>query len=51
MCVIVVVDQCPVGSARGEGWATGHGRAAAAFSLIWEGRGIRNTFPDGLGNN
>ena len=48
MCVIVVVDQCPVGSAR-EGWATGHG--AAAFSLTWEGRGIRNTFPDGLGNN
>ena len=50
MCVIVVVDQCPVGSAR-EGWATGHGRAGAAFSLTWEGRGIRNTFPDGLGNN
>ena len=49
MCVIVVVDQCPVGSARGEGWATGHG--AAAFSLTWEGRGTRNTFPDGLGNN
>ena len=42
MCVIVVVDQCPVGSSR-----VG---TELLLSPSQEGRG-NNTFPDGLGNN
>ena len=47
MCVIVVVDQCPVGSERG--------RVQVGTELLLsptqEGRQWNNIFPDGLGNN
>ena len=48
MCVIVLVDQCPVGSKRGAG---GHGTAAFSYPGGKEGRQGNNIFPDGLGNN